>query len=119
MPVDFIIPAISHNEIGNHHQILLSNILAQGEALMQGKTVEEAALELEKAGKSKDEIEALKNIRAFPAIVRPIPLWSKSWTRILWVCWLLCMNTKFMCKELFGILTLLINSALSLVKNWL
>ena len=65
VPVDFIIPAISHNEIGNHHQILLSNVLAQGEALMQGKTVEEAALELEKAGKSKDEIEALKKYKSF------------------------------------------------------
>ena len=65
VPVDFIIPAISHNEIGNHHQILLSNVLAQGEALMQGKTVEEAALELEKSGKNKEEIEALKKYKSF------------------------------------------------------
>lgn len=65
VPVDFIIPAISHNEIGNHHPILLSNVLAQGEALMQGKTVEEAALELEKSGKSKEEIEALKKYKSF------------------------------------------------------
>ena len=65
VPVDFIIPAISHNEIGNHHQILLSNILAQGEALMNGKTEEEAALELEKAGKSKAEIARLKKNKSF------------------------------------------------------
>ncbi len=65
VPVDFIVPAISHNEIGNHHQILLSNILAQGEALMQGKTEEEAALELEKAGKSKAEIQRLKKNKSF------------------------------------------------------
>lgn len=65
VPIDFIIPAISHNEIGNHHQILLSNILAQGEALMHGKTEEEAALELEKAGKSKTEIARLKKYKSF------------------------------------------------------
>lgn len=65
VPVDFIIPAISHNEIGNHHQILLSNILAQGEALMNGKTEEEAALELEQSGKSKAEIARLKKNKSF------------------------------------------------------
>ena len=65
VPVDFIVPAISHNEIGNHHPILLSNILAQGEALMHGKTEEEAAKELEKAGKSKAEIARLKKYKSF------------------------------------------------------
>jgi len=65
VPVDFIIPAISHNEIGNHHTILISNVLAQGEALMKGKTVAEAAAELQKAGKSKEEIEFLKKYKSF------------------------------------------------------
>ena len=65
VPVDFIVPAISHNEIGNHHEILLSNVLAQGEALMKGKTVAEAAEELHKAGKSKEEVEALKKYKSF------------------------------------------------------
>ena len=36
IPCDFIAPAISHNPIGNHHQILLSNFFAQTEALMNG-----------------------------------------------------------------------------------
>ena len=65
VPIDFIIPAISHNEIGNHHQILVANVLAQGEALMQGKTEAEAALELEKAGKTKEEINRLKKYKSF------------------------------------------------------
>ena len=65
VPVDFIVPAISHNEIGEHHQILLSNVLAQGEALMRGKTVAEAANELKKAGKSADEVAFLKKYKAF------------------------------------------------------
>lgn len=66
IPVDFIIPAISHNEIGNHHQILVANVLAQGEALMRGKTVKEAAAELAKAGKSKEEVNFLKKYKSFP-----------------------------------------------------
>lgn len=66
IPVDFIIPAISHNEIGNHHQILVANVLAQGEALMRGKTVKEATAELAKAGKSKEEVNFLKKYKSFP-----------------------------------------------------
>ena len=65
IPCDFIIPAISHNEIGNHHDILMANVLAQGEALMRGKTVAESAAELKKAGKSKEEIDHLKKCKSF------------------------------------------------------
>ena len=65
VPTDFIIPAISHNELGNHHQILMSNVLAQGEALMWGKTEKEAAEELLKAGKTPAEVEALKKYKSF------------------------------------------------------
>ena len=60
VPMDFVIPAISHNEIGEHHEILVANVLAQGEALMRGKTVKEAAAELKKDGKSREEINYLK-----------------------------------------------------------
>ena len=65
VPVDFIVPAISHNEIGEHHKILLSNVLAQGEALMRGKTVAEAANELKKAGKTETEVDTLKKYKSF------------------------------------------------------
>ncbi|MEO8720734.1 MAG: glucose-6-phosphate isomerase [Ginsengibacter sp.] len=41
IPSDFIAPAISHNPMGDHHQILLSNFFAQTEALMNGKSREE------------------------------------------------------------------------------
>ena len=41
IPCDFIAPAITHNKIGEHHKILLSNFFAQTEALMNGKTKEE------------------------------------------------------------------------------
>ncbi len=65
LPMDFVIPAISHNEIGEHHEILVANVLAQGEALMRGKTVKEAAAELKKAGKSREEINYLKKFKSF------------------------------------------------------
>lgn len=38
IPCDFIAPVFSHNPIGDHHNILLSNFFAQTEALMNGKT---------------------------------------------------------------------------------
>ena len=65
VPVDFIIPANSLNEKGKHHLILLANILAQAEALMKGKTVEEAAEELRLAGKDEETIEKLKLNKSF------------------------------------------------------
>ena len=65
VPMDFVIPAISHNEIGEHHEILVANVLGQGEALMRGKTVKEAAAELKKAGKSREEISYLKKFKSF------------------------------------------------------
>jgi glucose-6-phosphate isomerase len=65
VPVDFIIPALSHNELGQHHSILISNVLAQGEALMKGKTVDEAAEELRQAGKTEEQISALKKYKSF------------------------------------------------------
>lgn len=65
IPCDFIAPAISHNPIGNHHQLLLSNFFAQTEALMNGKSEKEVVAELEKAGKSKEEIDRLKPFKVF------------------------------------------------------
>lgn len=65
IPCDFIIPAISHNEIGEHHEILLANILAQSEALMMGKTTNEAADELRAKGLSAEEVARLKKYKTF------------------------------------------------------
>jgi glucose-6-phosphate isomerase len=59
IPADFIAPAISHNPIGEHHQILLSNFFAQTEALLNGKTEEEVIADLKKDGKTDKEIQHL------------------------------------------------------------
>lgn len=65
IPCDFIAPAQSHNPLGNHHTLLLSNYFAQTEALMNGKTEEEAIAELKKAGKSDIEIKKLSPYKVF------------------------------------------------------
>ncbi|MCW5913568.1 MAG: glucose-6-phosphate isomerase [Chitinophagaceae bacterium] len=41
IPCDFIAPVFSHNPLGAHHKILLSNFFAQTEALMNGKSKRE------------------------------------------------------------------------------
>ena len=66
IPADFLAAAVPHEQVGDHHAKLLSNVLAQTEALMLGKTVEEAAAELKKAGKSDADIAALAPHKAFP-----------------------------------------------------
>ncbi|NNV57519.1 glucose-6-phosphate isomerase [Limnovirga soli] len=65
IPCDFIAPAISHNPIGDHHVKLLSNFFAQTEALMTGKGETEVKAELEKAGKTTEEIKKLLPFKVF------------------------------------------------------
>ena len=65
IPCDFIVPAQTHNPIGDHHLKLISNFFAQTEALMNGKTDEEAQRELEKAGSTVEEIAKLLPFKVF------------------------------------------------------
>ncbi|MGD1969214.1 MAG: glucose-6-phosphate isomerase [Desulfobacterales bacterium] len=59
IPADFLAPAVSHNPLDEHHQILLSNFFAQTEALLNGKTQKEVIAELQKEGKTDKEIQKL------------------------------------------------------------
>ena len=63
---DFIAAAESHNPLGQHHDLLLSNVLAQAEALMRGKTEEEARAELMAEGLSGSALETLLPHKVFP-----------------------------------------------------
>ena len=65
IPCDFIAPAQTHNPIGDHHAKLLSNFFAQTEALMNGKSEEQAEKELEKAGLTNEEISRLLPYKVF------------------------------------------------------
>ena len=66
MPCDFFAAAESHNPVADQHDILLSNFFAQTEALMRGKTLDEARAELAAEGKSAAEIRALAPHKVFP-----------------------------------------------------
>ncbi len=65
VPCDFIAPCRTHNPIGEHHTLLLSNFFAQTEALMRGKTPAEARAELEAGGLKGAELEALLPHKVF------------------------------------------------------
>lgn len=65
IPCDFIAPAISHNPIGKHHPILLSNFFAQTEALMNGKTADKVADELKDEDMDKAKMEKLIPFKVF------------------------------------------------------
>ncbi len=65
IPCDFLAPAQTHNPIGDHHQKLLSNFFAQTEALMNGKTEEEAKKELENQGLAADQVARLLPFKIF------------------------------------------------------
>ncbi len=59
IPCDFIAPIETHNPLGEHHPILLSNFFAQPEALMKGKNEQEVRKELGSTKLSKEELEKL------------------------------------------------------------
>lgn len=59
IPCDFIAPARTHNPVGEHHKILLSNFFAQTEALMHGKDAETVRAELVAQGLDEDAIKKL------------------------------------------------------------
>ncbi|WP_027183264.1 glucose-6-phosphate isomerase [Desulfovibrio inopinatus] len=66
IPCDFIVPAKSLNPLGDHHRLLVSNFLAQTEALMKGKTEEEAKQELSAKGITGEELDRLAKAKTFP-----------------------------------------------------
>ena len=66
IPADILAPVNRHHNIPEHHRLLLSNVFAQTEAFMRGKTEDEARAELESEGLSKQEIEKLLPYKIFP-----------------------------------------------------
>ncbi len=66
VPVDFIVGVNSCNPVGNQHQQLYANCLAQSQALMKGRTREEVEKELENQGMNKDQIAALAPHKVIP-----------------------------------------------------
>ncbi|KAJ8303334.1 hypothetical protein KUTeg_019730 [Tegillarca granosa] len=67
IPCDFLMPVETHNPVQNglHHEILTANFLAQTEALMKGKTKDEAREELSKSGLSQSDLEHILPHKVF------------------------------------------------------
>ncbi|MGI5832634.1 MAG: glucose-6-phosphate isomerase [Thermoguttaceae bacterium] len=66
IPCDFLAPVETQNKIGDHHAKLIANFIAQTEALMRGKTKEEAYAELKNKGLSDEEAARLAPAKVFP-----------------------------------------------------
>ncbi len=62
IPCDFLVPATSYHDLPDHHNMLISNFLAQPQALMQGKTTGQVRSELD--ANRHDDI--LVNAKVFP-----------------------------------------------------
>lgn len=64
-PIDLIASLEKRSNLPGHHEILLSNVFAQAEAFMRGKTPDEARAELQAQGLSAEQIEALVPHKTF------------------------------------------------------
>jgi len=62
IPCDFLVPAASYHDLPDHHNMLISNFLAQPQALMLGKTAEEVLSEFEQP----EQNNVLVNAKVFP-----------------------------------------------------
>ena len=65
IPVEFIGGTQTHHPIDNHHDMLIANMLAQSEALMNGKSAEFVKEELLAAGMPEEKIKVLLPHKVF------------------------------------------------------
>jgi glucose-6-phosphate isomerase len=66
VPADILAPVRNLHSIKRHHRALMSNVFAQTEALMKGRTEQEAYAELKEAGIDESAIKALLPNKIFP-----------------------------------------------------
>lgn len=66
VPADILAPISNFHCIARHHRALMSNVFAQTEALMKGKTEQEAYDELKASGLDEAAIKALLPNKIFP-----------------------------------------------------
>ena len=66
VPADILSPVYSFRCIARHHRALMSNVFAQTEALMLGKTEEEVYDELKAGGLDAEQIKQLMPYKVFP-----------------------------------------------------
>ncbi|UWR36214.1 MULTISPECIES: glucose-6-phosphate isomerase [Sulfitobacter] len=67
IPCEFLVAAKGHEpDLQHHHDLLIANCLAQSEALMRGRSLDEARAIMRDAGLSGDELERQARHRVFP-----------------------------------------------------
>jgi glucose-6-phosphate isomerase len=66
VPADFLVAVESQARWADHQDAVLANALAQSEALMRGRTLEEARAELEVEGLEEEEVERLAPHKVMP-----------------------------------------------------
>jgi len=66
VPADFLAPITAFKCIKRHHRALMSNVFAQTEALMKGRTELEAREEMNQQGLSEQDINHLLPYKVFP-----------------------------------------------------
>ena len=67
VPAEFLIAAKGHEpDLAHHHHLLIANCLAQSEALMMGRTLEEASELLAQSGLSSEKVAELAPHKVFP-----------------------------------------------------
>ena len=66
IPIEFLAAATGHEpDLKHHHDLLLANCLAQSEALMKGRTLEEAKAQMLAKGMKPEEVEKIAPHRVF------------------------------------------------------
>jgi glucose-6-phosphate isomerase len=66
VPADFLAAITDDRPIERHHRALMANVFAQTEALMKGRSQDEAYAELKQQGLSPEDIEKLLPYKIFP-----------------------------------------------------
>ncbi|WAP71091.1 glucose-6-phosphate isomerase [Jiella pelagia] len=106
IPVEFLLGANADEgaDMAVHQDLLLANCLAQSEALMKGRTLEEARQQLLDAGRSPEDAERIAPHRVFPGDRPSITiLYSKLDPATLGALIALYEHRVFVEAQLFGI----------------
>ena len=66
IPIEFLAAAIGHEpDLKHHHDLLLANVVAQSEALMKGRTLEEARAQMLAKGMKPEQVDKIAPHRVF------------------------------------------------------
>ncbi|MBO0663620.1 glucose-6-phosphate isomerase [Jiella sp. MQZ9-1] len=106
IPIEFLVGARAHEGSGMamHQTLLLANCLAQSEALMKGRSLDEARQQLLEAGKSADDAERIAPHRVFSGNRPSVTiLYAKLDPKTLGALIALYEHRVFVEAQLFGI----------------